>query len=277
MAKRKAALFEVFNSTRSTSSPSKPRWRLPWFNGENGNGHEAVERVVVEPDPEPAAPSRPSVRVSVDSVDQTISLVLSYGTAAVSGFALVVIMGLAFVLGRHAGRGPLPLLADRTTEEVRLQPPRGDVLDIVPDVVEPRAVTAQTPAPRNAKGPTFNDPAKAPATLTVSDERRTIGFNYVIIQSYPDRKDAEEARQVLLKHNILCTIEATPSNWADPKWKMVSVIGTKGFDRIHSKEFEDYVAQIQKVSDEMASKSKFKRFEPKPYKWRDPKAAGGGS
>src|SRR5437867_3920306 len=120
MAKRKAALFEVFNSTRSSSpAREKPRWRLPWFNGENGNGHESVERVVVEPDPEPTAPSRPGVRVSVDSVDQTISFVLSYGTAAVSGFALVVIVGLAFVLGRHAGRGPLLLLADRTTEEVR--------------------------------------------------------------------------------------------------------------------------------------------------------------
>jgi hypothetical protein len=52
---------------------------------------------------------------------------------------------------------------------------------------------------------------------------------------------------------------------------MFSVIGTKGFDRIHSAEFEKYVAQIKQVSDEFAGKSKFKQFDPKAYKWKEAK------
>jgi len=48
----------------------------------------------------------------------------------------------------------------------------------------------------------------------------------------------------------------------------MSVIGVTGFAKIHSDEFDEYIAKIQKISDEMAGKPKFKRFEPKPYKWR---------
>jgi len=151
------------------------------------------------------------------------------------------------------------------------QPAAFAVLDVLPEPLEPRVTTAITPVPKNVpKGPTFND-SKPPATLVVADRKRTVGLNYVIVQSYPDPKDAEEAKQLLLKNDVLCSVEPTPSNWADPKWKMVSVIGITGFDKIHSAEFEQYINKIQKISDGMAGKPKFKRFEPKAYKWRDAK------
>ena len=311
MAKRRkhTALFEVFGSgnTSSSSGERSTGWGLrapAWFgrkgaSDSSSDGFDAFSSSSssAENDPtmsstalerfsprvvedEPSTPSRPGMRLSVDSSDQTINLALSYSSAAVAGFSLLVVVALAFVLGKHSGRGPLPLLADRTTEQVKKDLPRGDVLNVSsepslagainPEVSVPVPIPAsRQPAPRSNVKPTWNDP-RPPSTLEVDDEKRTIGLNYVIVQSYPDKKDAEAARDLLVKRGILCTVEPTPANWfSNNGAQWYSVIGIKGFSKIRdSEEFERYKASILEVSNEFAGRSRFKRFEPTAIKWR---------
>jgi len=302
--RKRAALFEVFqNESPASGGGNGSRWNLrapAWFSrGKSadvdgvGSGpmiapHDpadptttAIERFSVmrsiDADDVAGGSSRPGVRVSVDSVDQTIKLVLSYSSAAVACFSLVVVLALAFVLGKHSGRGPLPLLADRTTDEVRKDAPRADVLNVSPEPINAQPITP-TVARTNAgaakqastKLPTWNDPNKPPSTLTVDDEKRTIGLNYLIVQSYPDKKDADAARDLLVKHGILCTVEPTPEKWfINNGQQWYSVIGIKGFSKIRdSEEYDRYKATILQISNEFAGRSRFKRFDPTPIKWR---------
>jgi hypothetical protein len=304
--RKRAALFEVFQNESPATSSGGGRngsgWNLrapAWFGrGKSveaesslGSGpliapHDptdptttAIERFSAmgsDTDNAPVGHSRPGVRVQVDSGDQTIKLVLSYSSAAVACFSFVVVLALAFVLGKHSGRGPLPLLADRTTDEVRKDAPRGDVLNVSAEPINPSQITpvVNRPAPgaakqASAKQPTWNDP-KPPSTLTVDDEKRTIGLNYVIVQSYPEKKDADAARDLLVKHGTLCTVEPTPEKWfINNGQQWYSVIGIKGFSKIRdSEEYDRYKATIMQISNEFAGKSRFKRFEPTPIKWR---------
>jgi hypothetical protein len=292
MAKRKTALFEVFQGMQKKASAPPPimrALRVPrWWHRRKAQSDGASFAPVVS---EPAAtttaierflparevhtetaPSRPGVRVSVDSTDQTISLVLSYSSAAVACFTVVVLVGMAYVVGKHTSRGPLPLLAEKTTEEVRRDKPRADVLNLAKDSGnEPITPTPVQPLKSPTKKASLTGPA-APTTGTGLDTHRTIGWNYVIVQSYPDEKDAINARDILIKHGIFCTVEPAPANWTQSSWKMYSVIGLTGFDRVrNSPEFENYKAAIIKVSDEYAGRSKFKRFDPSAYKWREVK------
>jgi hypothetical protein len=291
MTKRKkpTALFEVFQHAQSSSN-GRSGWKLrapSWLTGRKSETAGGLG-LAPEPDPttsvdrfaamqidddEPAAPSRPSVRVSVDSSEQTIKLVLSYGSAAVAAFSLMVVLALTFVLGKHSVKEPLPLLADRTTEEVRRDAPRREVLNVAAEpAIVPEVVTTK-PLSKSAPQIKWNDPSRAPATFVADDVERMIGLNYVIIQSYPDKKDADAARELLCKREILCTVEPTPANWFSNNGQTwYSVIGIKGFSKIRdSDEFKRYIASIMQVSDEFAGKSRFKRFEPTPYKWRETK------
>jgi hypothetical protein len=294
MAKRKkpTALFEVFQQHAQSSSNGRSGWKLrapSWLSRRKSEDAPSALAMapVAEPDPttsidrfaamrmeddEPAAPSRPSVRVMVDSTEQTIKLVLSYGSAAVAGFALLVVLALTFVLGKHSVKEPLPLLADRTTDQVRHDAPRSEVLNVAAEpAIVPEVVTTK-PLPKTKPLQKWNDP-RPPATFVADDEERMIGMNYVIIQSYPDKKDADAARELLVKRGILCTVEPTPATWFSNNGQTwYSVIGIKGFSKIReSDEFKRYIASIMQVSDEFAGKVRFKRFEPTPYKWRETK------
>ncbi len=103
------------------------------------------------------------------------------------------------------------------------------------------------------------------APAPVFDGKRTIGLNYVIIQSYPEQKTAEEARDALAKSGISTTIEKGLRG-LNPSW--FTVVGTDGFARIRSTEYENYVKRVQQVSDSFAkSRKSFKAFEPMGYKW----------
>src|SRR5207248_3074874 len=104
-----------------------------------------------------------------------------------------------------------------------------------------------------------------PAAL--GEGARIIGRNYVIVQSYPDEKSANDAKEILINNGVSCTVEKGLPGWGLNTW--FSVVGKTGFDRIHSTQFEDYIKNIETTSAKFAGTSKFKRFEPHPYKWKD--------
>ena len=108
-----------------------------------------------------------------------------------------------------------------------------------------------------------------PATLMVSDSKRTVGMQYVLIQSYPpeEEKFAKAAVDLLNANGVLCTAE-TGVPYA-PHW--FCVIGVTGFDRTrNSPEYDAYIAKIKQIEAKAGGTSKFlKKFDPKPYPWKD--------
>jgi hypothetical protein len=315
MAKRKsaAALFEVIHADKRFTSRHEGggsggwSFRAPkifsWFS----RGRESGD-VTSDVTSSPSQPSRlwsllPSMpRIGFDPDRQVIQFQLTYTSAGVAVFGVVIALALAYVVGKQSGHRPGPALAEQTTDELRNGPVQPDVLNVAtPDVAMATAPLpadrATSPAPttpsaktsgsasavasaanqgaRNSNlggsgATTIVDP-KPSATGVSTDSHRTAGLQYVVIQSYPpeEKQMAEDAVKLLNTSGILCTIEQIPYA---PRW--YSVVGITGFTRTKdSPEYDRYLAAIEKASENFAKGSKFKRFEPKPYRWKDAKSA----
>jgi hypothetical protein len=247
--------------------------------------------------------------MSFDPERQLVRFQLTYTGALVCAFTVVVAIALSYMVGRQTTHHPKPALAEQTTEELRNGPAFAEVLDVGNDGEAPVAMavgpahanasaTAQQqagstasarpqPSKTNAADATQAQPRtpagtaaaahpnqwtepKPPTTYMVSDEHRTNGLQYVIIQSYPEEEKplAETAMQMLNQNGVLCTVErGLPYA---PTW--YCVVGITGFARTKEvPEYDAYVARVQKISDQFAGTSKFKKFEPKPFRWREMK------
>lgn len=292
MAKGKhaAALFEVIHKdkrfehkTDGSGGLRTPKW---WFKGRDAaltTTAPVLSRLSPLPEvssgsvaPQAKPPLSPAdmaaapagrFQMAVDPDRQQIALRLNYTTAIIAAFAVLVVVGLAYIIGRHVSRGPTALLGS-SIEQIKSGPAQPAVLDVSrdPELTLPRPAPAMgTPAtePR-----TWTEP-RPPTTLVEQNSKRTVNFHYVIVQSYPpeEQKLAMEAREALFKAGILCTVEKAPAVWAPSKW--LSVIGVTGFERTKSQEFEEYKRSIEAVSAKLAVNSKFKKLEPKAYKWRE--------
>jgi hypothetical protein len=220
----------------------------------------------------------------LDPDRQVVSFKVSYTAALVTGFAVFAFVALAFVVGKQMTRHTGPALADQTTDELRAGPVQSDVLDVGPDSTMAMATSsmkigapaaapapaapANKPAAQTAR-PTWTEP-KGPTTFVDLNQKRTVNLHYVLMQSYPaaEKQMAEEACQALNKNGILCTVEF--NTYYAPNW--YAVVGVAGFDRVkNSPEFDQYIDRIIQVGDRIGEKSKFKKFDPKAFKWRETK------
>jgi hypothetical protein len=301
MAKRKhaAALFEVMHA-EDRFPRQKAGWKLRapnWFSGRDSADAGAAPQPVKAPI-EPAAPRGPSllarlfdripsiprIGMQVDPERQVVSFQTSYSGAIVSAFTVMIAVALAYVVGRHSGHVPLPALAEQSTEQVRSGPVQADVLDIHEDDAQvamasqsvPAAPAARKPAAAGVRPSALNEP-KPPGTLVATDAaeaanpKRTVNLNYVIVQTYPpkEQKMAEEAARILNANGLHCTIETKLVY--SPDWH--AVVGTIGFSRVkNSPEYDAYVAKIEQIGATFGDKSKFTKFAPKPFAWREIKA-----
>lgn len=308
--KHSAALFEVINSGKHSESVAQslrtPKW---WFKGSQSTRPSAVKTAaaasIAPPayhEAEPAAPShpdptlapRPSVsrsmpassgspRSSTVHLDfnrdrQEITFRLRYTTALVSAFTLCVLIGGAYIIGRHLNRGPQSALASTQ------QPPAPQYLRQAPqpgvtEVTHQRLIHTNNgeAAPRDQQrsqtAPQGGAPAPSSPTVSTlvpasAETRmpRTIGLNYAIIQTYPAEElpAAQAACDFLNKNGIPCTLEKT-EYVKNPNW--VCLVGTAGFTKISSGDYLTYVDHIIALADKFPS-SRFNRFNPKPFKWR---------
>ncbi len=245
-----------------------------------------------------AAPEQAADRaVIVDRDRQMISLHLSFTSVVVIGFAVMV----AFVLvwyARTAGPGTAlePQLATPTTEDIRRSTPVPGVRDVdgsfaasssdvaVLDTVgaesggvspssldraelTPRAGLSDAPEQARATTP----PAAPPMppglqpTFTADAAGRINGLNYLVIQGYPEKSDAEEAVKALADAGIGATIERRLRG-LNPSWHIV--VGNEGFPRLRGPEYEAYRKKILAVSEKLtASRRGAKPFEIQGYKW----------
>ncbi|MGB7157448.1 MAG: hypothetical protein WBD40_05245 [Tepidisphaeraceae bacterium] len=296
MAKGKhaAALFEVIHADRrfgKKTPPSRalstPKW---WFKGKAKAGDAQLGAAVAPASPAPVQPatqpidympavpgSDPTARpvdMKVNPDRQEISFRLTYNSAIVGGFALVVLIGLTYLIGRKMSSGPTAAVAAvASTSDIRKGKPQPTVLDlqaaarnattsIAPDRDESAHVFDPTPA-RPAAPANGN---AAQTTVVDDNPNRSIGLNYVVIQSFRyEQKDlADEAVKQLQEAGIGATVVKDVPGWAG--W--YSVVGTRGFDRTKSNpQYDAYVASIMDVSPKFAGKSKWKSFAPQPKKW----------
>jgi len=223
--------------------------------------------------------------LSMDPERQQINLRLSYTSALIGGFGLIVVIGVAVLIGKTLSRGPAPAIAGPSTPQLRQGPVNSGVLNLTrkPENAGGNSTGTQgtqarpsagggnststgtrTTTPRNAA----NEPSP-PTTFFTDDVRRASGLNYVIIQSYPDRETADKAADFLTKHGIACTVEkglpAWPLPWADG----CAVVGIRGFNRItNNPEADGYLSSINQASTQFAGNRGFKAFQPQFYKWR---------
>lgn len=313
MAKGKhaAALFEVIHADRrfGKKTPparalSTPKW---WFKGKTTNAQptNAAAPATAAPATAPA-PVAPCVSAAPDPIDflppvpvdsngarpvdvkvnpdrQEISFKLTYTSAIVGSFALIVVLSLAYVIGRKMNSGPAGAVAATvSTADIRKSAPRPGVMDlakaerdgtpisIAPDRDESAGVIDPTPAPRSVT-PARQQQTRQPqnpgqTTIVVDDPNRTIGLNYVVIQSYPHEQKslADEAVKFLREGGVGATAVKDLPGWQG--W--YSVVGTRGFDRTRSNpQYDAYIAQIMEVSPKFAGRLQWKRFAPQPKKW----------
>jgi hypothetical protein len=226
---------------------------------------------------------RRPVDVGVDRAQQQINFRLTYTSAAISSFALLVVVGLAFLIGKSIGRGPAPAGA-ASIDAVKNGEAFPDVLKVSANgkataneegsisVSPPPKPVATPPAqqPANGKpGPAMTkapDPIPAaPPQQTSANGKRIVGMQYVLMQSYPDPEDAKEAAEALNKAGIPVTVEK--GFYYAPGWSCV--IGTRPFERTkNNPEFTAYMKSIEDVSKSFAGTSRFRRFEPRPLAWK---------
>jgi hypothetical protein len=272
--------------------PSPLAWLRRRSNGDAAESPPLASEFSVPAPRQPSAASRlwnllpPMPRMLLDPDRHVVNFRISYTTALVSAFAVVAVIALAFVIGRRMSTQTLPALAERTTEELRSGPAQPDVLDVGPEGAPLALVTQQRPtgrpspatpqvrpgesSPQPARA-NWNDP-KPPTTFIDVNQKRATNLNYVIVQSYPaqEKQMAQDACDLLNRRGVLCTVE-TGLHYA-PTWYIV--VGITGFDRVRSSpEYDAYVRKIEQIGLEFAGTSNFKKFEPRAFKWQEPKKA----
>ena len=292
MAKGKhaAALFEVIHSGKPMKMPAPPRPRRDSWLGSvlkntgssvaaAGSALRGSATALVVRDRPPAPPKMPKspVDVSMDSDRQLISLKLTYHSAIVAGFAVLVIVGLAYAVGMKMNHGPTAATASPSSAELRAKGAHPEVLN-VNDVARGELITAtggnktSPPSMSAVEGDTGagTDPNKAPAQdgeTAAPAVERVIGRQYVIVQTFETETTARAAQAFLAKNKIACTIEHGLSGWA-PSTKFC-VVGTTGFDHLRGNaDFDKYEALITKLGDAFADTNKARHFEPRAYRWK---------
>ena len=239
--------------------------------------------------PQPRRKGSP-FQVVVDRDRHELFVRIRYTSAIVAGFAILVLIGLAYITGRSTGRGPSTALATQTSEEVAGGPIEKGVLDVgrtsttgantttTPGVGGVSAQPGPTRMIEASVGSTGGGNASAPTTSRAAapavppkpdyeNGKRIVGRQYVVIQAYAgnQRALAEEARDFLIKSGVSCSVEQGVSGWPST-WHCV--VSTQGFDRASGPDFEAYKAQATKIGDAFAGKSAWKRFEPAGVRWK---------
>jgi hypothetical protein len=251
---------------------------------------------------DPADPTRAAARpapessraIEFDRMRRELKLRVSLTNAVVAAFAVMMIVALAYVMGKRESAPTSELTTTETTTAESGETPQAavPVAPIKPKVLEvgkpKKASASATPGPANAPAPRLG--AEAPrvkdhefismppvANTTTgmhvnpaapANAKRTIGINYIIAQSYPAEQTAKDARDFLMKNGITCTVEK--GTGFAPNW--YSVVTSRGFEHIHTNECENFKSQIDKLGEKFADNGKFNKFEPMLYSWRAPEA-----
>ncbi len=181
--------------------------------------------------------------------------------AAAAGVVLVLV-SIAYLAGRNQNTPEL----SPPTEQLRMAAPQGGVLEPVDRTTV--ATTPPAPIPAQPVRNVQTVPPVAPETPAAAAPgkvERVVGLNYVVVQSYKDEKLAQEAAAAMRAAGLGCTVEHGLPGYSS-SWYVV--VGTEGFARPSTPEYHAYVRKVQEIGEKFAGSSKWKRFDPNPYRWR---------
>lgn len=278
--KNAAALFEVINKSkgmrtqRTSGALRTPRW---WF---RRSSESATSAPPVTSAPRIEDIPQEEKKVAVDPDRQEVAFRLSYTTLGIIAGALVIVVVLTVYIARGrpgtAGSDTMAA-ASPSVLNVRKQGDSANPLLAGADGVGNSATSNPDDTPTSARQP--NQPLPPPqlaadpeppstnatpiAPPTKAD--RIVNLNYIIVQSYPDAKDAQEVVALLAAKGVPTTIERNLAGY--PKWHIV--VTTEGFPKISSPEFNALRKRIDQVSADQARKDKkWKPLTPMGYRWR---------
>lgn len=267
MAKGKhaAALFEVIHSNKksepATGALRTPKW---WF-----KSRPAIRRVpspqpevvtaeyppTITPDPEPATAIMESdgSRGRMGRSRSELNLRMRFSTLVVSGFAVLMALGIAYVLGKHATEGPQTASAGTDViQTTRHTPVTPGALDVPHRNVRTNAGGSTAVPPRHFDAPKISQtPAVAkniePEPQIDLSGPRVIGRNYIIVMTFPPERKAEaqKACDTLVQHGVPCTIEKAPAQVIDPHRNYLAVISSRGFDHTSDPICTSYVRKVE--------------------------------
>jgi hypothetical protein len=223
--------------------------------------------------------------MEVDPDTQQIRLRLSYTSALIGSFCVLIALGLCILIGKSLSRGPAPALASTSTAQLRRNAPTAGVMrvqrrqpaqDQVNEMIEvagagARPVNAVSTGTQHPPQHSFNEP-RPPTTFFTDDPHRINGLNYAIIQSYPSKEKemADQAAAFLTSNGIPCTVEKDVPGWRTPWKESCVLVGIRGFDKVRNNAaLEAYKKQIVQASAKFTNgRSGFKSFDPTMYQWK---------
>ncbi len=212
----------------------------------------------------PAAPVQPQETVVPGPTGSRLWSAGGWQLPAAAG-ALAVVILLAFLIGRLTAPAPLAE-ADPAVEP--------QVLRIDPDVERHNAMLAQqnaaavaqqSQAPRVLAAPVAQQPvARISGQANLP---RTVGLNYVIMQSFPDLEGATRLAEALQARGIEVTVEQGLTGWvSNPAW--YTVVGTAGFERLSGNvAYQRYRDRLEAVATEL-ERAGMPRIQPSGFSWR---------
>ena len=265
--KHSAALFEVIHSAKKPECIAQrmrtPKW---WFKGNRTSAIVAPSAEPVTSETDPTAPQLPSqapafdrtrsstAHLGFDRGRQELTFRLRYTTVLVSGFAICVLVGLAYVVGRHLGHGPQTASAAEQPSIEQLKQ-----LPANPNVINVTKTKRSAPPADGSHVPLASSNSAASRQLTgnslvpksaYTQLPRKLKLDYVIIGVYPTGEEAraKAARDFFTAHGVPCTLAKT--TWA-PQW--ISLVGTAGFPSLSDPDLKLYQLSILKAAGEMKS------------------------
>ncbi|MBV8782226.1 MAG: hypothetical protein JO353_12595 [Phycisphaerae bacterium] len=268
-SKHSAALFEVINPGQSLNRPLRRRnsWlgdALKSTTAQVVSAGSALKTTALARRNRPAAPKPANFDITSDPERQLINFKLTYTTAIVAGFAVLVAMVLAYAMGTKTTHTLTAATNSPSSAELRARGAHPDVLKVNDkpsysrELIIPPSASAQLAAGKE----TIDSPTTAPST-----DARVIGRQYVIAQTFADETSARAAKAFLEKNKIACSIENGLAGWA-PKGKYC-LVTTAGFDHIRgNSEFDKFETNIERLGKTYAESNRTRPFEPHAYRWK---------
>jgi hypothetical protein len=213
------------------------------------------------------------MKVAFDGDRQELTLRMRYTAALVTGFTVLVIIGLAYVVGRRMSHGPATAEggeAPPSTAQLKKGPPQPTALDVTPRSGRPAVANGATARTPGSIGPTNGAFLDAP-TDAAGTAQRTMNLNYLLILSFPPerRQAAYDARDWFnVNAHIPCTVEKDSARLRIAKgW--YGVVGTRGFPPglNSSPEYRNYVDVLQAAVNKYPDRAKVDKRPPVAFKW----------